>query len=145
MTGQWNDWRKDWDRDRELWKLTHPADQHSPRLSGSNLIIAKMWIYQRDLEFWGDIYAVDKTDYGRALGKHIVAERVKGERSAEVAGHKAEQLEEVYAHHLAYRRAEQMVVANKEALKILNGQLEEWRTKQANERAANQFMAREHA
>jgi hypothetical protein len=36
-----------------------------------------------------------------------------------------------------------MVTADREALRILHAQLDEWRTNQANEREANRFMTRE--
>ena len=124
-------------RDEQLNELARNRNY-----AGSNLIIARMWIYQRDLEYWGHLFADAKTEYGRLFGRAVVQERLKGEKSAEVAGHKAEQLDEVYIAHLNYRKAEQMVTANQSALKILHGELEEWRTQQANARAENQWQAR---
>lgn len=130
-----------WDattRDTQLEALKRDSNY-----SGSNLIIARMWIYQRDLEFWGNLYAEAKTDYGRMFGRAFAKARVEGAKSADDATHKAEDQDEVFTAHLNYRRAEQMVTADREALKILHGQLEEWRTQQANERAANQFLTRQ--
>jgi hypothetical protein len=130
-----------WDqttRDARLEEL-----RGDPNYTGSHLIIARMWIYQRDLEYWGNLYAEAKTNYGRMFGRAFAKARVEGAKSADDATHKAEDQDEVFMAHLNYRRAEQMVTANREALKILHGQLDEWRTNQANERAANQFLTRE--
>jgi hypothetical protein len=134
-----------WDhttRDTQLAALVATGPGKIP-LTGSNLTIARMWVYQRDLEYWGNLYAEAKTEYGRTYGRAVVKARMDGEKSAEVAGHKAEQQDDVFTAHLNYRRAEQMVTADREALKILHAQLDEWRTNQANEREANRFSARE--
>lgn len=106
-------------------------------------IIARMWVYHRDLELAGDAYASAKTDFERALGKDIVRIREAGERSAEVAERKSlAENDAVYGRKLQYRTAEQRVAADKAALNILHAQLEDLRTQAADARAADQFQAR---
>lgn len=125
-----------WNRDAELSKLPQR------NLDGANLIIAKMWIYHRDLEYQAWRYANAKTEFGRRQARIIVQMRQEGERSAEVAAKVADMDEDVHNAHLAYRLAEQMVSADKEALRILHAELDKYRTEAADQRAADQFMAR---
>jgi hypothetical protein len=117
------------------------ALREANRLTGANRIIARMWAYQTDLEQQAWIFSEAKTAYGRMLGRTVIKKRMDGERSAEVAAHHAEQEDEVFNAHLAYRKAEQMLTADREALKILHAELDWMRTEQANSRAENTFMA----
>lgn len=126
----------EWDRNAALQELKQRG------LSGANLILAKMWVYHRDLEYQSWRYTAAKTDYGRMYARIVVQMRHEGEKSAEVAGRVADMDQGVHDAHLAYRLAEQMVTANKEALKILHAELEAYRTQRADERAADQFQAR---
>ena len=126
-----------WDRNNELAAL------RQRNLSGSNLIIAKMWIYHRDLEHQAWRFSNAKSEFGRRYARVVVQMRHEGEKSAEVAGRVADMDEDVHNAHLAYRLAEQMVSADKEALKILRAELEAFRTQRADERAADQFQARQ--
>ncbi|MBT8161036.1 MULTISPECIES: hypothetical protein [Arthrobacter] len=125
-----------WDRNEELNKLS------SRRLDGANLILAKMWIYHRDLEVQSWTYAQAKTEYGRRYARVVVQCRLEGEKSAEVAGRYADMDEEVHKAHAAYRLAEQMVTANREALRILHAELDAHRTARADARMADEFQAR---
>lgn len=125
-----------WDRDTALREL---SQRH---LDGSNLIIAKMWVYHRDLEKQAWIYSDAKTEFGRRYARVLIAARMEGEKSADAAGKIADMDPDVHKAHLAYRLAEQMVAANKEALKILHAELEAFRTKAADARAADSFLAR---
>lgn len=125
-----------YDRDAQLAALKNS------NMSTANLILSRMWIYQRDLEYQMQIFAQRKTEHGRMVGRHVIRARMDGERSADVATMKAEQEDDVYAAHLAYRVAEQMITADKEALKILHAQLDQLRTEAADRRAADQFQAR---
>jgi hypothetical protein len=111
------------------------------RYNGANRIIALMWAYQRDLEIQAFIYAEAKTEYGRRLGRIVIAKRMAGEKSAEVAGHHAEQDDDVFDAHLAYRKAEQMIVADREGLRVCHAELEWMRTTEANARAENTYMS----
>jgi hypothetical protein len=62
--------------------------------------------------------------------------------SAAAAEPQAESDPDVWNAALAYRMAEQMIAADKAALAILHGELEAWRTRKADERAADSFTAR---
>lgn len=124
------------DRDAELENL------RQRNLDGANLIIAKMWIYHKDLEKQAWIYSQAKTEYGRRRARVIVQMRQEGERSYDVCDRVADMDEDVHNAHLAYRLAEQMVTANREALRILHAELDKYRTEAADTRAADQFMAR---
>jgi hypothetical protein len=112
------------------------------RLPVPNNLIRKMWVYHHDLEIQSWRYAAAKTDYGREYARIVVTVRNEGEKSAEVAGRVADMDPKVHDAHLAYRLAEQMVTANREALKILHAELDAYRTRAADERAADQFQAR---
>lgn len=114
----------------------------SRNLDGANLIIAKMWVYHKDLEYQSWKYAAAKTDYGRMYARIVVQMRQEGEKSAEVAGRVADMDDKVHNAHLAYRLAEQMVTADREALKILHAELDKYRTEAADMRAADAFMTR---
>lgn len=107
-----------------------------------NMVIGRMWAYHKDLVYQSWVYAKAKTEYGRRLSAVVVRERMNGEKSATVAVHNAEITDEVYEAHLAYRAAEQMVTANREALKILHAELDALRTQAADRRAADAFTAR---
>lgn len=129
-----------WDRNAELNKL------RDGNLTAENVIIRKMWIYHYDFEVQGRIYADAKTYYERTkatLMISLMAADMDGKKlSAAAAEQHAEADPDVWRAALAYRTAEQMSTADREALKILHGQLEAWRTQKADERAADQFQAR---
>jgi hypothetical protein len=129
-----------WDRDAELKALAGRG------LSGSNLIIARMWIYHHDLEVQCDLYARAKTYYERTkatlMTSLMVADADGKKLSAAASEQFAEADPDVWKSALAYRVAEQMMGADKEALKILHGELEAFRTRAADQRAADQFQAR---
>ena len=126
----------DWDREAALGDLAKRG------LTGDNLIIAKMWVYHHDLERQVWIYTQAKTEFGRRQARVVVQMRQEGEKNYDVCRHVADMDDEVHAAHLAYRLAEQMVVADREALRILHGELEAYRTRAADQRAADQFQAR---
>lgn len=106
-------------------------------------IIKKMNIVHWDLELQGKIYAETKTEHGKLLAKVIIQCRMDGSAKSDAAALSFANLDpEVNAAHLAYRLAEQMVAADKEQLKILHAELEAWRTRKADERAADTFQAR---
>lgn len=129
-----------WDRNRALYELQQRG------LAGSNLIIARMWIYHRDLEFQVDTYARAKTYYERTkatlMTTMMTADGEGKKMSAAAAEQFAEADPDVWKAALAYRLAEQLMTANREALKILHGELDAFRTRAADERAADQFQAR---
>lgn len=106
------------------------------------VVLAEMWAYHKDLTFQIWKYAGAKTAYGRRMSQIVVRERANGEKSATAAQHTAEATEEVHNAHLHYRLAEQMIVADREALRILHAELEVWRTKAADARMADSFQAR---
>lgn len=104
--------------------------------------IALLWCYQAELERQIVAYGRAKTEYDRVLGAGVVRYRAQGEKSAEVAKMRAESEDNgVYTAVLTYRVAEGMIAAAKRAMDILFAELEGWRTKQANERAADKFQA----
>jgi len=129
-----------WDRNAELRKLAQG------NLDGSNRIIARMWIYHTDMEFQADTYAKAKTYYERTkatlMTSLMIADGEGKKLSAAAAEQFAEADPDVWKAALAYRLAEQMTSADKEALRILHGELDAFRTKAADERAADQFMTR---
>lgn len=110
---------------------------------GDVVTIALQWCYQAEMERQGAKFATRKTEYDRALGRAIVKYRTEGERSAEVASHRAHaENDDVYQAHLDYRLAEQMLAAAKSGLGILSGRLSTWQTNQAAQRSADAFIAR---
>lgn len=130
-----------WDRNAELNKL------RDSNLTAENVIIRKMWIYHYDFEVQGKVYAEAKTYYERTkatLMISLMAGGVDGTKglSAAAAEQHAEADPDVWRAALGYRTAEQMRTADREALTILHGELEAWRTRKADERAADQFTAR---
>ncbi|SDD42806.1 hypothetical protein [Auraticoccus monumenti] len=124
-----------WDRDGQLRR----AGEHQ---DAAYRAIARMWVYHRDLELAGIEYSAAKSRYERLLGKIVVTERAAGERSAEVCIHKAMQDDDVYVARVQYRAAEQRVSADKEALRILHAELDDDRTRRADDRAAGAWQAR---
>lgn len=129
-----------WDRNTELGKL------RQSNLSGHNLIIARMWIYHTDLEQQIDVYARAKTYYERTKATLMTSVMVPDGEGKKLSAAAAEQFADadpdVWKAALAYRLAEQMSGADKEALKILHGELAGWQTNRADERAADTFQAR---
>lgn len=123
-----------WDRNEAL--------RETRGMEMPNVAIRRMWIYHHDLEIRVHEYATTKTEYDRLLSRVVVQMRQEGEKNYDVCRHVAEMDEEVHNAHLAYRLAEQMLSANKEALKILHAELEAYRTQAADQRAADQFQAR---
>lgn len=107
-----------------------------------NVAIKRMWLYHFDLGQQLQAYAKAKTDYDRALARIVVQMRQEGEKNYDVCRHVAEMDQEVHDLHLAYRVAEQMMTADREALKILHAELEAYRTQAADLRAADTFQAR---
>lgn len=107
-----------------------------------NVAIKRMWLYHFDLNQQLQAYAKAKTDYDRALARIVVQMRHEGEKNYDVCRHVAEMDEQVHDLHLQYRVAEQMMTADREALKILHAELEAYRTQAADMRAADQFQAR---
>lgn len=107
-----------------------------------NVAIKRMWLYHFDLQQQVQAYATAKTNYDRLLSRVVVQMRQEGEKSYDVCKHVAEMDQEVHDAHLAYRLAEQMMTADREALKILHAELEAYRTQAADQRAADVFQAR---
>ena len=129
-----------WDRNKELQAVTQRG------LDGSNLIIARMWVYHRDLEFQSWKYSEAKT-YSVRMKATLMTSLMAGTNgekglSAAAAEQNADADPEVWKSALDYRLAEQMITADREALRILHGELDAYRTKQADERAADQFLTR---
>lgn len=105
-------------------------------------IIAEMWAYHADLTRQADVFPKAKSAYGNRLSKVVVRERANGEKSATAAEHTAESEDEVYKAHVAYRLAEQLIMVDREALRILHGELDSDRSDRADHRAADTFQAR---
>lgn len=105
-------------------------------------VIAEMWCYATDLRRQCEEHARAKSWYQREKSKAVVAARAAGEKSATAAEHAAEADEDIYAAHLAYRLAEQLIVADRAALNVLHAELDSIRTDRADARKADEFMAR---
>ena len=105
--------------------------------------IALMWCYHAEHDRQVDSFSRAKTEYERVRGAGVIRYRMQGERSAEVAGMKAEAEDPgVYEAALEYRKADHMLVSAKKALDILHAQLNAWQTNQADARKADEFIAR---
>lgn len=130
----------DWSRGQAF------ADLQRRGLSGSALIIGRMWVYHGDLEVQLGRYAEAKTEYQRMkatlMTTMMTADGEGKKLSAAAAEQFAEADPDVWKAALAYRTAEQMMTADREALRILHGELDAFRTRAADERAADQFQAR---
>ncbi len=126
-----------WDRNAELNALA------SRNLDGANLAIAKMWIFHHDLEIQSETYAKAKTYAARMRSTLIVSYTSgEGKLSVSAAEHAADSDTDVWNAALAYRLAEQMITADREALKILHAELDAFRTARADARVADEFQAR---
>lgn len=122
--------------------LTDVAQQRWERPSLRTL--ARMWVYHRELVEAGNDYAEQKTQHDRVLAKATITHRAAGEKSAEVAQMMAIAADDaVFLSRLSYRAAEQRVTAAREALRNLHAELDDLRTKAADERAADAFQARD--
>lgn len=107
------------------------------------LNVALMWCYHAELVRQSEAYAQARTTYDRTLGRAVIRYRHEGERSAAVAEQRAHAEDDsVVEAHLAYRVAERMETAAREALRILHAANDNWRTQQANERKGDEFTAR---
>lgn len=116
--------------------------QRTANMPRDKQVIAELWCYATDLRRQCEEHARAKSWYQREKSKHVVAARTKGERSATAAEHSAEAEESIYAAHLAYRLAEQLIVADRAALNVLHAELDSIRTDRADARKADEFMAR---
>lgn len=125
--------------DKLLQERNRLAQRNTPR---ENVIICEMWLWHNEMVKQARIFAEAKTEHGRQVAKVVIAERAAGERSAAVAEQKAELDDEIYKAHIAYRLAEQMITACREALRILHAELDKIRTERADSRAADSFTAR---
>lgn len=106
-------------------------------------LIALLWCYQQEEERQGEEYGNAKTDYDFELGRAVVTYRAQGEKSGEVCVHRAHaENDAVLTAHLRYRVAEQLVAAAKSAQRILHADLSRWQTHRADERARDQYSAR---
>lgn len=125
----------------DSWSLPdalEDADRHSRPM---DKVIGRMWAYHRDLELRAHEYALRKSHYERLKGASVLKARAKGERSADVATMGAIQEDDVFGALVAYRAAEQLRDADKEALRILHATLDKMRTEAADSRAADKFLA----
>lgn len=106
-------------------------------------VIGEMWAYAADLRRQCKEHAQAKSWYQQQKSKVVVARRADGEKSATAAEHEAEADDDIYRAHLAYRLAEQMIIADRAALNVLHAELDSIRTDRADARKADEFMARE--
>ena len=125
----------------DSWDLPGALDDANRHSRPMDRVIARMWAYHHDLELRAHEYAVRKTEYERLKGAVVLTSRANGERSAEVATMRAEQDDNVYAAHVDYRSAEQLLTADREALRILHATLDKMRTEAGDARAADTFTA----
>lgn len=108
------------------------------------LVIRLLWCYHAEHDRQVRRFGLAKTEYERVRGAGVIRYRLQGERSAEVAGMRAEAEDAgVHAAALEYRVAERMIDSAKQAQQILHAQLRAWSTNQADARAADSFLARE--
>ena len=106
-------------------------------------VIGEMWAYAADLRRQCQEHARAKSWYQREKSKVVVEARARGEKSATAAEHEAESRDDIYQAHLAYRLAEQLIIADRAALNVLHAELDSIRTDRADARKADEFMARE--
>lgn len=106
-------------------------------------IIGQMWVYAKDLRRQATEHARAKSWYQSQKSKIVVRARSEGEKSASAAEHLAEADDDIYRAHLAYRLAEQLMVADRAALNVLHAELDMIRTERADARKADEFQARE--
>ena len=118
------------------------ARERTQGMSRDKQVIAEMWAYHTDLTRQATTFAQAKSAYGQRVSKIVVQERANGEKSASAAEHTAESTDDVYRAHVAYRLAEQLITVDREALRILHGELDSIRTDRADARAADTFQAR---
>lgn len=110
------------------------------------VVNALLWCYHAEHDRQVVVFATAKTEYERVRGAGVIRYRVQGERSAEVAGMKAESEDPgVHLAAVEYRKAERMIDSAKQAQNILHARLRAWQTNQANDRQADAFIAKEQA
>lgn len=104
--------------------------------------IALMFEVNAELGRQGAYAATARTNHDRLRSRAIVTYRAAGERSATVAEAMADDDDEVYRARLQYRLAEAAVTRCRSLLDVLHAELDVWRTKRADDRAADAFAAR---
>jgi hypothetical protein len=88
-------------------------------------------------------HAIAKSRYERLLAREMIRLRQTGiEKSGTAAEKRAEDNDEVWQAHLDYRLAERLEWVAKSALRVLEVSNDNWRTIQANERAADSAHSR---
>lgn len=112
-------------------------------MSRPNQVVAEMYAYATDLRHQGETYARAKTFAERRRAAVTLKARAEGEKSATICTALADEDEQACDARVAYRLAEQMVIADREALKMLHAELDKLRTEAADRRAADSFTARE--
>lgn len=117
--------------------------QRTANMPRDKQVIAELWAYATDLRRQCQEHARAKSWYQQQKSKVVVARRADGEKSATAAEHEAEADDDIYRAHLAYRLAEQMIIADRAALNVLHAELDSIRTDRADARKADEFMARE--
>ena len=106
-----------------------------------NVAMSYAWLAELDRQ--GRTHAIAKSRYERLLAREIIRLRQTGiEKSGTAAEKRAEDNDEVWQAHLDYRLAERLEWVAKSALRVLEVANDNWRTAQANERAADASHAR---
>lgn len=130
------------DDETPLQRNLRQARERTSQMPRDKQVIAELWCYATDLRRQCEEHARAKSWYQREKSKHVVEARAGGERSATAAEHSAEAEEDIYKAHLAYRLAEQLIIADRAALNVLHAELDSIRTDRADARKADEFMAR---
>jgi hypothetical protein len=106
-----------------------------------NVALSYAWLAELDRQ--GRAHAIAKSRYERLLAREIIRLRQTGiEKSGTAAEKRAEDNDDVWQAHLDYRLAERLEWVAKSALRVLEVANDNWRTQQANERAADSAHAR---
>jgi len=119
------------------------AAMRFPRMG--DRVISAMWVHQHSLERESRRFARLKTDYEHVRARKVLELRTGGEKSGEVAKMTADLDPDVYVKKVQFLTAEQLIKADREALKILHARLDDLRTQAADNRAAGAWQGRDHA
>lgn len=106
-------------------------------------LIGLMWCFHSELTRAGRASAAAEAEHDRTLGAGVIRYRMRGEKSAEVAKMRAESEDTgVYLSKLEKLRTAQEVHLAREGLRILQADLDRWRTNEARRRQEDEWAAR---
>lgn len=108
-------------------------------------LVAMQWVFGWDMGRQGREFAEAKAAYEVEQAKAVIRFRDGGEKSGAMCEKRAEADPAVAAANLRFRLAEQLERLARKRLDTISNQIKVWQSRNANEREADRFHAREGA